>query len=259
VKHDVLFPAIPLPGAAQCHSRKSQLFKTCPGENVTQDESDWLVNYFRGLLQSGSYMIDHDSLLEAIAKSQDAFLQNGSFLVLHHNARALARVRNYERVATFAKKPPTWKHGARAGYAVALVPKAAEVWDGNVLAHLRELLTERIGRALFNGKRREVAQFLDGMRYGFAFDAGKTTRKGVDTKDDYWPLIDHIFDEYFEAVTKRNNSTEIAALVESLLPAQIVAKWNGSQRQQFRDQIRMRCRRLGLKLPSRGRPAKSAK
>ncbi len=183
-------------------------------------------------------MIDHNSLAEAMAKSQYVFLPIGSFLVGHENARALAWLRNIERVATFAKKPPAWKDGARAGYALRLMQQLPET---PVKAHLRELLSERIGRALFDGTRDQVTQFLDGMRCGFAFEAGK----GVDTKDDYGPLIDRLIDEHFDELRGKTNAQGSAFIMAALYKERPLKRTN-DQRKLLDDRIRKRLQRLGL-------------
>ncbi|MGD1020379.1 MAG: hypothetical protein ABSA12_13790 [Verrucomicrobiia bacterium] len=228
-----------------------------PQTGLTEAESLWLMNFFRALISRiGQVVFDGGWTV----KRSGQILRH-EYNLKTANAARRARARNIGRALSLPNMPDVWQDGARAGYAVALVPKAAEVWDSNTLAHLRELLIDRITRALSTSGE-TAAEFRQGMLYGLTFDPSKTRRK--DSRkgrgDDLTAKIDRIVDEHFDEVLACRNSGEVFKLVKKHLSSAVVGRWTDAQIKAVVWRLRQLLRReLGLTLAKRGRPRKTRK
>lgn len=173
------------------------------------------------------------------------------------DAARRARARNVGRALSLPNMAASWRDGAHAGYAAALLPIAVQSWqDGRSVEHLRELLVERIIAGLSNDCSDCAAEFREGVIYGYAFDPGKTLRGKPRTGrgDDKTARLARFADEHFDELLACCDSGEAYKLVRKHFP-RIVESWEADELKRAVWRIRQLLHReLGLSLGKRGRP-----
>jgi len=190
---------------------------------VTPERFEWLKDYYRVLLEPGS---------------------DKNWANIETAARR-AKIRAFESVATFVRKPAAWKVGARAGYALGLLPKASGLMEIMLADAVRNTLREQISGVLFIGERHEVKQFLQGMTWGHTKSCkDKPTRSGVSERDNYSPLVDRIISKHFDRLKKFKTDRERANFIKRKLPKKVTANRDDTWLDSFYEQVRIRWRRI---------------